>query len=188
MPEDLSAHWAGSVPVAATAVVKRVEGFSAKPYPDNPGNPHNTWTIGYGSILDKEGQPVTPHTSPVSEEDAAALLLRDMAGAAADVKGWVHVSLLVGEAAALISWTYNLGRDALRTSMMLKDLNMGDKASVPAQMRRWHFQGGEPLLGLLRRRWAEAGIFVGLDPTDACTRAWAEINTLDDWPDFRLGA
>ncbi len=184
MPEDLTAHWSGSVPIAATAVVEKIEGFSAKPYPDNPGNPHNTWTIGYGSIKDKDGQPVTPHTPPVTAADAEALLIRDMADAAEDVQGLVHVSPLVREAAALISWTYNLGRDALRFSTMLANLNNGNKASVPDQMRRWHFQGPEPLLGLLRRRWAEGGIFVGLDPTDACARAWAEIQTLDDWPAF----
>jgi lysozyme len=186
MPEDLSAHWSGPVPVTATAVVKRIEGFSATPYPDNPGNPHNTWTIGYGSIVDPGGQPVTPHTPPVTEDDATALLLRDMAGAAAAVQGWVHVSLAVHEAAALISWTYNLGGDSLRKSTMLANLNNGDRASVPGQMRLWHNQAGEPLLGLLRRRWAEAGIFVGMDPTSAVTRAWSEVNSLDDWPDFGL--
>ncbi len=184
MPEDLTAHWSGSVPVAATAVVKEIENFQPDPYPDNPGNPHNTWTIGYGSIVDKDGQPVTPHTPSITEADAETLLIRDMTSAASDVQALVHVSLLVREAAALISWTYNLGRDALRTSTLLANLNNGDKASVPDQMRRWHFQDQQPLLGLLRRRWAEAGIFVGVDPTDACTRAWAEIRTLDDWPDF----
>ena len=43
----------------------------------------------------------------------------------------------------------------------------------------------EELLGLLRRRWAEAAIFVGLDPTDACVRAWREIDDLGDWPAFK---
>jgi lysozyme len=186
MPEDLSAHWSGSVPVAATIVVKRIESFSPTPYPDNPGNPHNTWTIGYGSIVDQQGQPITPHTPPVTEDEATQLLLRDMAAAAAAVQGWVHVSLVVHEAAALISWTYNLGADSLRTSTMLADLNNGNKAAVPGQMRRWHYQASEPLLGLLRRRWAEAGIFVGMDPSDAVTRAWAEVTTLDDWPAFDI--
>ena len=186
--EDLSAHWSGSVPVAATAVIKQIEGFKATPYADNPGNPHNTWTIGYGSIIDKDGQPITPHTPPVTEAEAEALLLRDMARAAADVQNWVHVSLIVREAAALISWTYNLGADSLRTSTMLKVLNNGDKASVPSEMQRWHFQGGQPLLGLLRRRWAEAAIFMGADPDEACSRAWGEIRNLQDWPDFGIKA
>ena len=113
--------------------------------------------------------------------------MRDMTGAAADVRRWVSVSLLAREAAALVSWTYNLGGDSLRTSTMRRKLNDSDKSSVPSEMRRWHFQGSEPLLGLVRRRLAEAGIFVGLEPSQACDRAWTEINSLDDWPAFSDG-
>lgn len=188
MPEDLTAPWDGSVPSAATAVVKRIEGFSAVPYPDNPGNANNTWTIGYGTIRDLAGNRITPHTPPVTEGQAEALVIRDMQGAAADVHARVHVPLLMREAAALISWTYNLGGDALRMSTLLARLNAGDKAGVPSEMRKWINQGHEPLLGLLRRRWAEAAIFVGVDPAIACDRAWAEIVVIQDWPGFDAGA
>jgi lysozyme len=184
MAEDLVAHWSGSVPAAATAVVKKIEAFQAKPYPDNPGNSHNTWTIGYGSIVDVNGQPVTAHTAPITEADAEQLLMRDMASAAAGVQARVKVSLLVREAAALISWTYNLGVGSLISSTMLKDLNKNDKADVPAEMRKWIYQGSEAMLGLLRRRWAEAAIFVGIEPATAVQRAWAEIKALGDWPAF----
>lgn len=188
MSEDLGSPWTGGVPLAALVVVKKVEGFRANPYDDNPGNPNNTKTIGYGSIRDKDNHPVTDGTPPISEPEAAALLQRDMASAAMEVGHAVTVPLLDREAAALISWTYNLGGAALHDSTMLKLLNQGDKEHVPAQMRRWVMQGPEVLLGLLRRRWAEAAIFVGLDPTVACTRAWAEINGNGDWPAFTATA
>ena len=53
-------------------------------------------------------------------------------------------------------------------------------------MRRWVKQGPQVLLGLVRRRWAESAIFVGVDPTLACNRAWAEINQGSDWPSFNV--
>jgi len=185
MPEDLGSPWDGSVPLAATAVVKRFEGFFARPYDDNGGQPGGTWTIGYGTIVDGSGKPVTPATPPITEAEAEALLRRDMQGAAADVRLRVKVGLLTREAAALVSWTYNLGGGNLGKSTMLIRINAGAKGSVPDEMRKWIMQEGKPLLGLLRRRWAEAAIFVGLDPTDACVRAWREIDDLGDWPAFK---
>lgn len=185
MSEDLSAIWdRKSVPLAATAVVKRIEGFSATPYDDNGAQPGGTWTIGYGTIRDANNSPVTPNTAPITEAEAVTLLLRDMLGAAKDVDARVHPALFVHEAAALISWTYNLGGGNLAKSTMLTDLNAGQKQKVPDEMRKWITQAGKPLLGLLRRRWAEAAIFVGVDPTNACVRAWKEIETLTEWPPF----
>ena len=177
--------WDGvSVPAAATAVVKRVEGFFAHPYDDNGALPGGTWTIGYGTIRDAAGKPVTPSTPAITEVQAVKLLVRDMQRAAKDVHTRVRTPLLVHEAAALISWTYNLGDGSLRTSTMLRKLNAGEKTAVPAEMRKWINQNGKPLVGLLRRRWAEAAIFVGKDPVNACVRAWREIDDLNDWPAF----
>jgi len=182
--QDPGAEWDGSVPDAAMAVVKRVEGFSATPYDDNGALPGGTWTIGYGSILDANRKPVTPDTAPIAEAEAVTLLRRDMAEAARAVKARVRVPLKTHEAAALISWTYNLGAGALGGSTMLRKLNAGDRSAVPSEMRKWIMQEGKPLTGLLRRRWAEAAIFLGKDPTGACVRAWREIDSIDDWPSF----
>lgn len=183
--EDLAAAWDRvTVPLAATAVVKRIEGFYATPYDDNGAKPGGTWTIGYGTIRDADNRPVTPHTPAITENEAVALLVRDMGAAARDVAKRVHGALLVREAAALISWTYNLGDGSLSKSTMLTRINAGDKAAAPGEMRKWINQEGHPLVGLLRRRWAEAAIFVGVDPTNACVRAWKEIEALTDWPPF----
>jgi lysozyme len=183
--EDLSQPWDGTtVPDAAGAVVRRIEGFSATPYQDSAG----VWTIGYGTIRDEANDPVTAHTPPVTEAQALALQERDMQDAAAGVRRLVTVPLLGCEAAALISWTYNLGEGALGSSTMLKLLNAGNKDTLPDQMRRWINAGGKPVLGLLRRRWAEAAIFQGIDAETACNRAWKEITALGQWPGFTAGA
>lgn len=187
MPSSNKAYsqWDGiTVPLPATSVVKRIEGFYSAPYDDNGSKPGGTWTIGYGTIIDAQGKPITPQTKPITEAEAETLLRRDMEGAARDVKLRVHTSLLDCEASALISWTYNLGGGNLAKSTMLKCINADKKASVPDEMRKWINQEGKPLLGLLRRRWAEAAIFMGMDSVNACVRAWNEIDSLDNWPTF----
>jgi lysozyme len=173
-----------TVPAAATVVVKRIEGFFATPYDDNGGKPGGTWTIGYGTIVDQSGAPVSAATPPITEADAELLLRRDMEGAARDVRLRVKVPLATCEAAALISWTYNLGGGSLAKSTLLTRINAGRKEDAPAEMRKWINQEGKPLVGLLRRRWAEAAIFVGVEPASACVRAWREIDSLDDWPEL----
>ncbi|AYN29453.1 lysozyme [Buttiauxella sp. 3AFRM03] len=173
-----------TIPLSATSVVKRIEGFYSSPYDDNGAKPGGTWTIGYGTIIDAQGKAVTSQTQPITEAEAETLLRRDMEGATRDVALRVNVPLLECEAAALISWTYNLGGGNLAKSTMLKCINSDQRSSVPDEMRKWINQEGKPLLGLLRRRWAEAAIFIGIDSVNACIRAWNEIESLDDWPSF----
>jgi lysozyme len=181
------ALWRGEVPLSATVVVKRIESFFSKPYDDNGGQPGGTWTIGYGSILDANDRPVSFSTPAINEARAEALLTRDMAAAAA-VGRRVKIPLLVHEAAALISWTYNLGEGNLAKSALLTRINSNDKAAVSGEMRKWILHEGKPLVGLLRRRWAEGAICMGIDPINACVRAWREIDDLSDWPPIRRRA
>ena len=68
---------------------------------------------------------------------------------------------------ALVAWVYNLGPTALRNSTLLKKLNwfsLGsdekDFEDVPNQIRRWNKAGGKVLAGLVRRREAEARLFL----------------------------
>jgi len=49
----------------------------------------------------------------------------------------------------------------LKSSTMLKELNSGNYAKVPSEMRRWNKAGGETLEGLIRRREAESLLFEG---------------------------
>ncbi len=173
-----------SVPADATVIVKRVEGFSKTAYDDNGKRRGGTWTIGYGATKDARGKRVKASTPDVTEAEAAALLVRDMAGAARGVARRVTVELTERQAAALVSWVYNLGEGNLAKSTLLRRINAGVFTDVPGQMRRWINHEGKPLVGLLRRRWAEAAIFEGLDAERAVTRAWAEIDGLKDWPRF----
>jgi GH24 family phage-related lysozyme (muramidase) len=71
----------------------------------------------------------------------------------------IQEPLFQGQFDAVVSWTYNLGEGALKSSTMLKKINDGQHAQVPGQMKRWTRAGGKGLKGLERRREAEAALY-----------------------------
>lgn len=143
------------VPDAAVGLVKEFEGFSATPYRD----PVGVWTIGYGSTRDFDGTPVNANTQPVTDEQACALVRRDLTDAALECARDVHVTLTANEKAAIIDFIYNLGGGNFRSSTLLRKLNTGDYAGAAAEFDKWDMAGGKVLAGLLRRRQAETDLF-----------------------------
>jgi lysozyme len=83
----------------------------------------------------------------------------DIAPKAAAVNARVSVPLFQGQFDAVVSWTYNLGEGALKSSTMLKKINAARHDEVPGQMKRWNKAGGKVLKGLERRREAEAALY-----------------------------
>lgn len=130
-------------------LVKRWEGFRSEAYQD----PVGVWTIGYGTTKGvKPGMWIT-------REQADALLDRDLEWARRAVEEGVKVPLSPHQKAALVSLTYNIGETAFKRSTLLKLLNRGDYAAVPAQIRRWNRAGGKVLKGLVNRREDEVRVW-----------------------------
>jgi lysozyme len=90
---------------------------------------------------------------------AERLLQQDIAPKTVAVNARVSVPLFQGQFDAVLSWTYNLGEGALKSSTMLKKINAGRQEEVPAQIKRWNRVGGKVLKGLERRREAEAALY-----------------------------
>ncbi|MBF0858403.1 lysozyme [Gluconobacter sp. LMG 31484] len=149
--------------VLATALLKRpgFEGFRSKPYIC----PAGCWTIGYGSRWLKSGQPVTARTSPISEADAASLLLHAVMACDVSLSRLVHVPLSDVQRAALLSWQYNVGAPAVESSTLLRKLNAGDYAGAADELLRWDKAtvNGHlvELAGLTKRRACERDVFLG---------------------------
>lgn len=136
-------------------LIKEFEGFMGTAYVCPAGVP----TIGYGTTL-IDGKPVVLGTT-ITEAKANEVLEKQVNERyAAAVNRLVTVPLNQNQFDALTSFTYNLGEGALASSTLLRLLNQGDYASVPAQMMRWTKAGGVDLPGLVRRRKAEADLFV----------------------------
>lgn len=61
---------------------------------------------------------------------------------------------------ACVSLTYNIGPEAFRKSTLVKLLNQGKYNQAAAQFARWNKAGGKVWPGLVRRRAAEAALFL----------------------------
>ena len=71
----------------------------------------------------------------------------------------MSVPLFQGRFDAVVSWTYNLGEGALKSSTMLKKINDGQHEQGLGQMKRWTCASGKMLKGLERRREAAAALY-----------------------------
>ena len=132
-------------------LIKRFEGCELKAYKC----PAGVWTIGFGHIKGvQEGDVIT-------QADAHNMLVEELDEYEGYINDMVSVELNQDQYDAMVSWVYNLGGGNLKASTLLKVLNAGDYAGVPAQMLRWNKAGGKVLEGLTRRRQAEADLFSG---------------------------
>jgi GH24 family phage-related lysozyme (muramidase) len=137
------------------ALLKRFEGLELDAYQDIAG----VWTIGYGHT----GPDVQPNMR-ISENEAEALLRRDLKPRENAIDRLVKIPLNQNEFDALVSFVYNVGADAFRRSTALKRLNRGERLGA-ADALTWFNKatvGGvlREVLGLTRRRAAEKALFV----------------------------
>lgn len=145
-----------TIPPAALAICAEFEGFSATPY----RCPAGVWTIGYGTTRYPDGRPVRQGDPHVTEAQARDLMAHDLADAADAVAHLVKVPLTDNQRAALLSFTYNLGRGALSGSTLLMKINKGDYDGAAGEFGRWVKAGGKPSAGLIRRRAAETALWL----------------------------
>lgn len=136
-------------------LIKSFEGLRLRAYQDAVG----VWTIGYGTTRNVQpGQVIT-------EAEAERLLTQDVERFERDVNAAVTVPLNDNQFSALVSFAYNVGSEALRSSTLLRLLNAGDYQGAADQLPRWNQAGGRVLAGLTRRRNAERALFLGQDFT-----------------------
>lgn len=137
----------------AAALARRFEGLYLRPYLCPAGVP----TIGYGATYYEDGTLVTLADPPITRERAEALLLWMVR----TVYLPAVMKLCPGidspeRAAALIDFTFNLGSGNLKASTLRRKVNAGDWDSAKVELMKWVRAGGKVLLGLVKRRHAEA--------------------------------
>ncbi len=131
--------------------IKKWEGFSDKPYADVVGY----MTIGYGHLI-KDGESFTV----INHQDAETLLRSDLQQAVKAVNDLVTTPISQNEFDALVSFTYNLGKNAFRNSTLLRILNSGAVEAAADQFLRWDHAGGKKVEGLANRRSEERRMFL----------------------------
>jgi len=137
------------------ALIKRWEGLRTTAYKDSAG----IWTIGYGHTS-SAGKPRVYHGLRITEDEADAILARDLSQYERAVSEAVKMQINDNQFAALVSFAYNVGASAFKRSTLVKKLNKGNYDAVPAELMKWVNAGGKKLKGLENRRAAEAGLWV----------------------------
>ncbi|MCF8468091.1 MAG: lysozyme [Sneathiella sp.] len=132
---------------AGADLIKGFEGVRLNAYEDGAG----VMTIGYGHTGDiKAGETIT-------QGQADAYFLDDVKRVEEAVNAAVTVELKQCQFDALVSFTYNIGDGAFKSSTLLKRLNAGDYDAVPGELDRWVYAGER--IGLFAEfvRWAHLG-------------------------------
>ena len=117
--------------------------------------PAGVWTIGVGHIKGvTQGMVIT--------QALAEQYLKDDIKPIQALLNGMGINYKQNQFDALVSWIFNLGAGNFNSSTLKKHIvaNRSDE-EIGDQIIRWVNAGGKPLLGLKRRRVAEANMFVG---------------------------
>lgn len=132
-------------------LVKKWEALRLTAYPDTGG----VWTIGYGHTGS-----VVVKGMKITQEMALELLDGDLKEARDGVAKYITTPLTPPMHAALVSFTFNCGVEALRTSTLRKRVNAQDWSGAGEQFMRWVRDNGVVVQGLVNRRKEERAIFL----------------------------
>lgn len=129
------------------------------------------WELGYGVTFYPDGSPVKQGDTCTPEK--ADAMFRHALGVFEDaVLDMVTVELNENQFSALVALCYNIGAENFRTSTVLREVNAKRFYDAAAAFGMWIFATKndykQALRGLLRRRYAEALLFLGYDWTVAC--------------------
>lgn len=131
-------------------LIKKYEGCVLKAYKC----PSGVWTIGYGHTKGvKKGQICT-------KKQAEYFLSQDLKTFEKGVLKGVKVTLNQNQFDALVSFTYNVGLGAFKSSTLLRYINKKDFSSASKELLKWNKSNGKVLSGLVKRRAAERQLFL----------------------------
>lgn len=105
------------------------EGCVLKPYLDSVG----VWTDGVGNTVG-----VIPNGPPITQEEADADLRYNLDRFERAINDSVKVSLEQHQFDALVSFAFNVGEGAFKSSTLLKKINAKDFDGAALQFDRWH--------------------------------------------------
>ncbi|MCH4540216.1 lysozyme [Ochrobactrum sp. A-1] len=169
---------------AGRKLIEQREGVELTAYKDSAG----IWTIGVGHTSAAGAPKVTPGMK-ITAAEASEILSRDLATFEAAVSSAVKVPLNQNEFDALVSFAFNVGAGAFKSSTLLKRLNAGDRQAAADQFLVWNkitINGKKQALkGLTIRREAERKQFltpvsdakpeVGNPSTEFSTGFWGDL-------------
>ena len=142
-----------------------VEGKYKQVYLDSGGEP----TIGIGHLLTLSerrsgkiviGKAVVEYRYGLTDEQILSLCRQDIRTVVNVVNRGVKVILTQNQFNALVSFTFNVGNEGFLNSTLLRFLNQGQYDNVPTQLRRWKYDNGKVVQGLINRREKEIRLWL----------------------------
>jgi lysozyme len=143
------------ISASGIALIKQFEGCKLTSYRDSSG----VWTVGWGHT----GKDVTAGLT-ITQARADTLLRQDLNEFVIGVGNCVKVPINQNQFDALVSFAYNVGLGALRTSTLLQKLNNKDYMGAANEFDLWVHSRGKVLPGLVTRRNAEQALFLQSAP------------------------
>ena len=137
-------------------LIKSFEGFYAKPYLC----PANVATIGYGTTVYPNGVKVKLSDVSITKETATSYLMDNLTTYEKSVDAFCRDDISQNQFDALVSFCYNVGSTALKSSTLLKKVNANpNDPEIKFEFLKWNRGGGRVLKGLTRRREAEVQLY-----------------------------
>lgn len=138
----------------AISLIKKFEGLRLTSYRCSAGK----WTIGWGSTKD-----VTPGMT-IDLREAELRLIRDLSAIEDELTRMIKIPLSQNQYDAIVSWAFNFGATKVRTSELIRKLNLG-LPGVSDEFLRWVHERNPATMkmrkspGLVRRRKEEKDLF-----------------------------
>lgn len=144
-------------------LIKAFESCSLEPY-HGQADRQEVFTIGYGTIKYPDyymnGKMVSMSDSPITKEMAEQFLNTEVMRVANVIDIQLRDDLTPNQFAALISFSYNLGPEALRGSTLRRKLNTNPSdPTIKDEFLKWVHSDGKVWPGLVRRRMAESDLY-----------------------------
>lgn len=137
-------------------LIKSFEGFYAKPYMC----PASVPTIGYGTTRYPNGNKVTLKDISITEQQGVEYLMHDLKTFEKYVDSYCRDDVNQNQFDALVSFCYNLGPNNLKSSTLLKKVNLNPSdPSILNEFLKWNKGGGKVLKGLTKRRQSESNLY-----------------------------
>lgn len=131
------------------------EGLRLKAYLCQAGVP----TIGWGTTIYPNGSKVKLGDE-ITKDDALKLLKHDVGRFERAVDAMTTDKVNQNQFDALVSFSYNLGTEALRKSTLLKVVNTNpNDPRIRKEFIKWIYADGKKLGGLIKRRQDEANLY-----------------------------
>lgn len=137
-------------------LIKRFEGLKLKPYLCPASIP----TIGYGNTYYTDGKKVKLTDPSITQAKAEELLKFLIQSYEKSVDSFCRDDISQQNFDALVSFAYNCGVNNLKSSTLLKKVNLNPQdVTIRNEFMKWDKGAGKVLAGLTKRRQAEADLY-----------------------------